>query len=70
MKIVKMDNVESGEYCTVTRLGGKHDGLKFTRVRVELDDGTVRHLWISSETRSFYKQVFVPWDFEHPKIVA
>jgi len=69
MKIIRVDTSNAADVCTVTRLGGEHDGLRFTSVRVELDDGTSRHFWISSEDKKFYKQVFVPWNFNHSKII-
>jgi len=69
MKIVKTDIADRDNACTITRLGGKHDGLKFIRVKAELDDGSIIHVWVSNERKGYFKQVFVPWDFNHSKII-
>ena len=42
---------------------------KFTMVNAEMTDGTTRDLWISDERQGYFKQVFVPWDFEDPAVV-
>lgn len=66
LKIVKHKEVQAP--ISVERLGGKHDGQEFRTVMVEMNDGSVRGLWVSNTSQRYFKRVFVPWDFEHPAI--
>lgn len=53
--------------------GGKNDGEEFRMVEVTMSDGTLdtsrEWLFASNARDGYFKQVFVPWDFEHPEIV-
>lgn len=54
---------------TITRQGGPHDGHVWRPVKATLDDGSKLRLWKSNQLEGYYKQVFVPWDFEHQSII-
>ena len=54
---------------SVETVGGPRDGQKFRMVKAEMDDGSIRWLWVSNNSHGYFKRVFVPWDFEHPKII-
>lgn len=56
-------------WYSITRFGGALDGEKFTQVKCQMSDGTTRILWVSNTRTGYFKQVFVPWDFEHSAIV-
>lgn len=55
---------------TITKVGGPQDGMKFSSVRAVMDDGTERWLYELDDSRRYFKQVFVPWDFEHPQLIG
>jgi len=54
---------------TITRRGGANDGVEFRMVEATLSDGRTEWLWKSNSHEGYFKQVFVPWDFEHDKIL-
>lgn len=54
---------------SLTRVGGVRDGEEFRMVEATMSDETKRWVFASNTRPGLFKQVFVPWDFEHPKIV-
>jgi hypothetical protein len=73
LTIVKSSLPENGErvcgILTITRIGGSHDGEVMRMMDCEMSDGTIRRYLDSNARPGFFKQVTVPWDFEHPKIL-
>lgn len=55
--------------CTLHRVGGASDGEEFRMVEVSFSDGSTQWLFASNAREGFFKHVFVPWDFDHPKVV-
>lgn len=53
---------------TVSTIGGLNDGEEFSAINAKMSDGTTKYLWTSSAKKGYFKQVFVPWDFEHEQI--
>lgn len=47
----------------------KRIGEKWSQVKAEMDDGSIRWLWVSDTREGHFKQVFVPFDFDHPSIL-
>lgn len=56
-------------HVEISRDGGAKDGMSFQLVNTQMDNGEVLGLWVCNTLPGYYKQVFVPWDFEHPSIV-
>jgi len=70
-KIVKHREREDSEMgYSITKLGGKDDGEEFRMVIAEFDDGTTKRLFASNVRDGYFKEVLVPWDFEHEKILS
>lgn len=70
MKIVKHLRPDSEFGYTIQRVGGEHDGETFELVQVVFDNGQTKPgFWKSDSREGYFKQVFVPWDFEHEAIV-
>lgn len=69
VKVIKhTERDENEEGCSVTMRGGERDGLEFRMVKAEMSDGNIRWLWACNVHDGYFKQVFVPWDFEHHAI--
>jgi hypothetical protein len=68
IKPIRISEITEGG-ITIDIIGGAMDGQEFRLVLADLSDGTTRQLWKSNTHRVLLKQVFVPWDFEHPKII-
>lgn len=49
---------------------GKYDGEEFRMVEATMEDGSTRWLFASNSRPGFFKQVFVPWNLEHPDIIS
>ena len=58
---------ESG--FSVERRGGPLDGQRFRMVEATMDDGTKKWLFACNTHEGLFKQVFVPWDFQHPALI-
>ena len=73
MKIIKHEERNEDEmgFLRITRKmhGGPNDGQEFRTVKAHMDDGSIRTLWVCNTHQGYFKQVFVPWDFEHPKVI-
>lgn len=54
---------------SVSKIGGRDDGDTFRMVEAQMNNGTRQWLWASNTRNGYFKQVFVPWDFNHPEIV-
>jgi hypothetical protein len=52
----------------VHRIGGPNDGEVFRLVQASFDNGQSAMLFVSDSRPGYFRQVFVPWDFEHPAI--
>jgi len=48
---------------------GPLDGIKFTCVEVTFDDGESGTAFLCNDRPGYFKQIFVPWDFEHDGII-
>lgn len=69
MKITSFREKERGDFrLSITHIGGAADGEEFRVVTATLDDETERDVFVSNNRKGFFKQVLVPWDFEHPQI--
>ena len=52
-------------WISFTFNGGKWDGVTLRKVVATLSDGTEKSLLATSNSKFFFKEVVVPWDFEH-----
>jgi hypothetical protein len=69
-RIVKHEERNENETgYTRTIHGGVNDGQEFRMVKAHMDNGSILWLWMCNTNEGYFKQVFVPWDFDHPKIV-
>jgi len=50
-------------------MGGANDGKEFRMVKAQMDDGSVCWFWACNTMPGYFRQVFVPWDFQHHQIV-
>lgn len=50
---------------SIETLGGTNDGLKFTAVKVTLNNGEKTGAYICNSRPGFWKRVFVPFEMEH-----
>jgi hypothetical protein len=69
MKVLRFGVNKDDGFMTIIKRGGKHDGLQFDSGTAEMDDGSMRTLWVCNDKKGFFKQVFVPWNFNHSKII-
>jgi hypothetical protein len=70
MNITTFRERNPGEHgFTVTFHGGERDGETFRMVEAAVEDGTKRWLFASNARAGLFKQVFVPWEFEHEKLI-
>jgi len=53
---------------TKTRLGGEKAGETWTQIIAVLDNGREVTAWVSNARPGYFKEVFVPFDFEHEAI--
>lgn len=49
--------------------GGSNDGLKFTLIDGVAEDGREITAWTCNHRPGYFRQVFIPLDFEHPDMV-
>ena len=62
-------NEPCGDFgMSITYMGGSRDGLQFKQIQIEIG-GQKQTAWICNELPGYFKQVFVPLDFEHEKII-
>lgn len=72
MKILKHEEPSGQEYrmsVMFCKKGTKEPAETFRTVKLHMEDGTITGGWKSNKRRGYFRQVFVPWDFEHPKII-
>ena len=70
MKIIKHEELKENEPGLLIKIrGGENDGLEFRMVTVHMDDSSTYNMWICNAKEGYFKQVFVPWDFENPNFV-
>lgn len=70
MKIISInERDESKMGITITKIGGKMDGESFRMVECITDSGHKIYLYKSNARDGLFKQVFVPYDFEHKVII-
>ncbi len=53
----------------VITYGGARDGEVLASVTCVTEDGRRVTAFISNARPGYYKNVFVPWDFEHPEML-
>ncbi|HEU4344062.1 MAG TPA: hypothetical protein VFU31_21110 [Candidatus Binatia bacterium] len=71
MKIVSHRDASPDEYqMSVSAIGGPNDGEIFRTVVVTLEDGREGWAWLSNTRSGYFKQIFVPWDWEPPPMVS
>lgn len=55
---------------TLEKVGGPNDGEIFKTVIVTLEDGSTAVAWISNLRPGYFKQAFIPWDWNPPPTVV
>lgn len=63
------ERMETEPGCSIEYVGGSADGQTLRQVRCKMSDGSIRWFWKSDSHEGFFKQVFVPWNFECPEAV-
>lgn len=50
--------------------GGARDGEEFEAVFAKTDDGKEHYFWKCNTRNGLFRQVFVPWNFKHGKVIG